>query len=93
MGMSELSPDATFMQGVGCDVCNGVGYRGRKGIFELFIVNEEMQEMIYVNATLVELRTKAREMGMRNMREDGIRKVIAGITTLEEVMRVTVEEH
>ena len=47
--------------------------------------------MIYRNATLVEIRSKARDMGMRNMREDGMRKVIAGITTLEEVIRVTVE--
>ena len=65
---------------------------GRKGIFEIFTVSEEMEEMIYRNSTLVDLRNKAREMGMRNMREDGIRKVIAGITTLEEIMRVTVEE-
>ena len=92
MGMTEVSPDATFMHGIGCDTCGGLGFRGRKGIFELFTVNEEMEEMIYSNSTLVEIRTKAREMGMRNMREDGMRKVLAGITTLDEVLRVTVEE-
>jgi general secretion pathway protein E/type IV pilus assembly protein PilB len=80
------------MHGIGCDTCGGLGFRGRKGIFELFTVNEEMEEMIYSNSTLVEIRTKAREMGMRNMREDGMRKVLAGITTLEEILRVTVEE-
>ena len=92
MGISEVSNDATFMHGAGCDNCAGLGYRGRKGLFEIFSVTEEMQEMIYRNATLVELRGKAREMGMRNMREDGFRKVLAGITTLEEVMHATVEE-
>ncbi len=92
MGMTEVTPETSFSKGVGCDRCGGVGFRGRKGIFEIFTVSEEMEEMIYRNSTLVDLRNKAREMGMRNMREDGIRKVIAGITTLEEIMRVTVEE-
>ncbi|MFP6901864.1 MAG: GspE/PulE family protein, partial [Opitutales bacterium] len=92
LGMTELPPDSTFMKGIGCEACNGIGFRGRKGIFELFTVTEEMAEMIYRNATLVELRAQARDMGMRNMREDGMRKVIAGMTTLDEVMRVTVEQ-
>ncbi|MFP6855091.1 MAG: ATPase, T2SS/T4P/T4SS family, partial [Opitutales bacterium] len=91
MGVTEVTSDSSFSKGTGCDTCGGTGCRGRKGIFEIFTVNEEMQEMIYRNSTLVELRGKAREMGMRTIREDGIRKVIAGITTLDEVMRVTVE--
>ncbi len=69
----------------------GTGFRGRKGIFELLEVGEEIERMIYENASLVALRRKARELGMRFMREDGIRKVTAGITTLEEVLNVTVE--
>lgn len=66
------------------------GYRGRCGIFELFVMNEELETMIYKGATLVELRAKAIELGMRNMREDGIRKVTSGVTTLDEVVKVTV---
>ena len=59
-------------------------------MFELFLVNEEIQEMIYQNATLVDLRRKVRDLGMRTMREDGIRKIAAGITTIEEVLSTTV---
>jgi len=84
--------DATFMAGEGCPKCNGTGYRGRVGIFEMFNVNEELQQMIYEEASLVALRNKAREMGMRTMREDGVRKVIAGVTTANEVLHVTVAD-
>lgn len=84
--------DATFMAGPGCPKCNGTGFRGRVGIFEMFNVNEELQQMIYEEASLVALRNKAREMGMRTMREDGIRKVIAGVTTPNEVLHVTVAD-
>lgn len=66
------------------------GYRGRCGIFEIFVMNEELESMIYKGATLVELRSKARELGMRTMREDGIRKVTTGVTTIEELLKVTV---
>ena len=57
-----------------------------------FAVNEEIEEMIYHNVSIVELRKKAREMGMRTMREDGFRKVLAGVTTLDEVLMVTTEQ-
>lgn len=84
--------DASFMKGEGCLKCNGTGFRGRVGIFEMFNVNEELQSMIYEEASLVALRDKAREMGMRNMREDGVRKVIAGVTTPQEVLHATVSD-
>jgi general secretion pathway protein E/type IV pilus assembly protein PilB len=87
---SDQSLEATFMRGKGCDKCNSTGFRGRVGIFEIFSVNEELQTMIYEEASLVALRNKAREMGMRSMREDGIRKVLAGVTTAEEVLHATV---
>ena len=61
-------------------------------MFEIFAVNEEIEEMIYHNVSIVELRKKAREMGMRTMREDGFRKVLAGVTTLDEVLMVTTEQ-
>jgi len=89
---ADQTLDATFMRGKGCDKCNSTGFRGRVGIFEIFSVNEELQTMIYEEASLVSLRNKAREMGMRSMREDGIRKIIAGVTTAEEVLHATVAD-
>jgi general secretion pathway protein E/type IV pilus assembly protein PilB len=88
----DQTSDASFMKGDGCIKCNGTGFRGRVGIFEMFNVNEELQSMIYEEASLVALRDKAREMGMRNMREDGVRKVIAGVTTPQEVLHATVSD-
>jgi general secretion pathway protein E/type IV pilus assembly protein PilB len=89
---SDQITDASFMRGEGCVKCHGTGFRGRVGIFEMFQVNEELQSMIYEDASLVALRDKAREMGMRNMREDGIRKIIGGITTPQEVLHATVSD-
>jgi general secretion pathway protein E/type IV pilus assembly protein PilB len=89
---SDQITDASFMKGEGCLKCNGTGFRGRVGVFEMFQVNEELQSMIYEEASLVALRDKAREMGMRNMREDGIRKIIGGITTPQEVLHATVSD-
>ena len=93
IGINEIeAAKITFYHGDGCPKCNGIGFKGRMGIFEIFIVNEELQQMIYEGRTLVELRTKARELGMRSMREDGIRKVGGGLTTADEVLKVTMHE-
>lgn len=91
MGMdAAAAAEATFIRGKGCPKCNNTGYKGRMGLFEFFLVSEEIQQMIYENRTVVELRSKAREGGMRSMREDGFRKVASGMTTLDEVLHVTV---
>jgi general secretion pathway protein E/type IV pilus assembly protein PilB len=93
LGINEgQAANASFMSGAGCAKCSDKGFRGRKGVFEIFVVNAEIEEMIYHNVSIVELRKKAREMGMRSMREDGFRKVLAGVTTLDEVLMVTTEE-
>ena len=84
--------DVKFMKGRGCQKCGLTGFRGRLGIFEIFNMNEEVQQMIYDDVSLVALRAKSKEMGMRNMREDGIRKVIAGLTTIEEILNATVAD-
>ena len=81
---------ATFAHGAGCAACNGTGYQGRMGIFEIFRVHDGIRAMIYDNVTSARLRAQARRDGMRTMREDGIRKVLAGLTTIEEVVTVTV---
>jgi len=86
----EKVSGATFARGRGCPYCANTGYRGRMGIFEVFVIGEEIQRMIYEAATGHALRSRARELGMRSMRDDGIRKVLAGVTTIEEVVSITV---
>ena len=81
---------ANFMRGAGCPACHGTGFRGRMGIFEIFLVNDEIRGMIYENVTAPRLREVARRNCMRTMREDGIRKILSGHTTIEEVVSVTV---
>jgi general secretion pathway protein E/type IV pilus assembly protein PilB len=88
----EQISNATFMAGKGCEECNNTGFRGRIGVFEMFNINEEIEHMIYEEVSLVALRKRSRELGMRTMREDGIRKVLAGVTTPEEVLKTTVSE-
>jgi type IV pilus assembly protein PilB len=83
---------AQVMKGVGCDRCKHLGYKGRMGIFEIFLIDDEVRHMINNKASTVELRKRAREMGMRTLREDGIRKVLAGMTTPEEVISVTMSD-
>ena len=77
------------MRGAGCPECQGTGYCGRVGIFELLVITEEFQQMLHEGASPSELRQKARGLGMRTLREDGARKVIAGLTTIEEVVSMT----
>ncbi|MGC6456099.1 MAG: GspE/PulE family protein [Coraliomargaritaceae bacterium] len=89
---SDQAVEANFSRGEGCEKCNSTGFRGRVGIFEMFNMNEELQQMVYEEASLVSLRNKAREMGMRSLREDGARKVLAGVTTAEEVLHTTVSD-
>ena len=80
---------ATFRRGAGCGECQGTGYHGRIGLFEIFVINEEIQQMIHERAGSARLRAKARALGMRSLREDGARKVSAGLTTIEEVVSIT----
>ena len=80
---------ATPMKPVGCEKCRGKGFRGRLGIFEILVADDEIRQMINHNATTLQLRHRVREIGMRTLREDGIRKVLAGMTTAEEVISST----
>lgn len=82
--------DAKCMAGRGCPDCSQTGCRGRMGIFEMFVVDDEARKLIYEKVPSSVLRNRAREMGMRTLREDGVRKVLAGLTTPEEVIRATV---
>ena len=87
---SSAASGATFMRGKGCGNCSNTGYRGRFGVFEIFVIDDEARKLIYDRVPSSVLRTRAREMGMRTLREDGVRKVLAGMTSPEEVIRATV---
>ncbi len=91
LGLGELSPETNgqFFVGQGCDRCFQTGYRGRTGIYELMLVNEEIQELIYKRETAGTIKKLALEAGMQTLRMDGARKVLAGTTTVSEVLRVT----
>jgi general secretion pathway protein E len=76
-------------QGQRCEDCAHTGYKGRTGIYELLTLSEELRALVVANAPLDDLRSLARQQGLRTLHEDGMSKVAAGITTLEEVLRVT----
>ena len=83
-------PGAQVMKPVGCDQCRQIGYKGRMGIFEIFIIDDEVRYMISRRSPTLMLRQRARELGMRTLREDGVRKVLAGLTSADEVISITV---
>ncbi len=84
---------AQLFHGKGCADCQFTGYRGRLGIYEIFQIDDQVRNLIFEQVSSTELRIKARELGMRTLREDGLRKVVAGITTLEEILRVTMGDN
>ena len=92
----NLTPEqiatAKFVKGKGCPNCNGSGHRGRFGVFEIFVIDDESRKLIYEKVPSSVLRARARQAGMRSLREDGIRKVLGGMTTVDEVVRATVAD-
>ncbi len=82
--------EAQVMKPVGCDHCRHIGYKGRIGIFEIFVIDDEVRHMINKRSSTLMLRQRARELGMRTLREDGVRKVLAGLTSAEEVISITI---
>ena len=89
---SSRVTEATIFGPVGCDKCRGNGFKGRMGIFELFLIDDEVRQMINTGLTTTQLRRRARELGMRTLREDGIRKVLAGLTSGGEVVHATMSD-
>ena len=92
MGVKEGLGSFTVYEGKGCDECSNTGYRGRVGIFELLIINDDIRRLILQKTSANIIKEKAREHGMITLREDGWNKVKQGITTISEVIRVTLEE-
>ena len=81
--------DKKFYYGRGCEVCNNTGYRGRTGIYEIMVLNDEIRELIMNNASTNVLRDAAQRNGMHLLRENGLLLIYDGITTIEEVSRET----
>ncbi len=85
----EELENATFMRGKGCNYCNNCGYHGRQAIFELMVMNNAIRQLTFESAPVSELRKAARATGMKNLLEDGKDKIQSGITTPEEIARLT----
>ena len=84
--------DKKFFKGTGCDQCNNTGYKGRIAMFELMILNDKIREMVMGNASTDELREEAEKDGMITLREFGMNLAADGVTTLDEVIRETVQD-
>ena len=93
LGMSREQVDKmSFFKGAGCDQCNNTGYKGRIALFELMVLNDKIREMVMGNASTDELRDQAEQGGMITLRDFGMNLVTDGITTVEEVIRETVQD-
>jgi general secretion pathway protein E/type IV pilus assembly protein PilB len=77
------------MKPVGCEECRETGYKGRLGIFEILVIDDSVRHMINNRSSTLMLRQRARELGMRTLREDAVRKLLAGLTSAQEVISVT----
>ncbi|NOY53165.1 MAG: type II/IV secretion system protein [Deltaproteobacteria bacterium] len=88
LGLAEME-GFSFYRGAGCDKCNQSGYRGRAAIYELLPVDHTVHDLILQGASSVEIQKSAMSQGMTTMRNDGFKKVVVGLTTLDEVMRLT----
>jgi type IV pilus assembly protein PilB len=92
----ELRPDdvvgKTFYYGKGCETCNNTGYKGRIGIYEIMLFDDDLRDMIIKHASTQVLRMEARKRGMRTLRQSGLLAIYDGITTIEEVVRETIME-
>jgi type IV pilus assembly protein PilB len=92
----ELRPEDVegrqFHYGKGCEACNNTGYKGRQGIYEIMILDDEMRDMIIKHASTQVLRVEAKKRGMRTLRQSGLMAIYDGITSIEEVVRETIME-
>ena len=86
----EIQRGITFYKPVGCDVCNKRGYKGRVGLYEVLEMSETLKDMILTGASAIELREQGQKEGMITLRRSGCRKILDGVTTIEEIIRETV---
>jgi type II secretion system protein E len=90
--VERLATEGPVYEAVGCDECRGNGYKGRTGIFEILPVTDEVRPLIIAHASASDIKQAALETGMKTLREDGWDKVLAGVTTIDEILRVTEED-
>ena len=83
------SDSCTVYRAAGCEHCMNTGYSGRTGIHELFVLDDEIHQVIMTGADATQLHATARDLGMTTLYEDGLRKVLQGVTSMDEVLRVT----
>jgi type IV pilus assembly protein PilB len=92
----ELRPEEvqgkTFYYGKGCEICNNTGYKGRLGLYEIMLLDDEMRDMIIKHASTQVLRLEAKKRGMRTLRQSGLMAIYDGVTSIEEVVRETIME-
>jgi type IV pilus assembly protein PilB len=81
-----------FFYGEGCDKCNNLGFKGRTGLYELLIMNDDLRDMVSRGASTDAIRQYTRKLGMASLRDTGLRALFGGTTTLDEVVRETVQE-
>jgi len=84
--------DKKFYYGKGCNVCNGTGYKGRTGIFEIMVFNDEMRELIMKQSSTGVLRAAGQKAGMKLLRDNGLSVIYDGITTIDEIVKETIME-
>jgi len=89
----SIDPKISFYRGKGCQHCHNTGFKGRVGVHEVVEVSEYMRELISTNAPLYKIQAEAKRIGLKSLREDALKKTLLGLTTLEEVERVTVPEY
>jgi len=89
--LKDKMKDMKFYKGEGCPACNGSGYKGRTGLYELFVTNDAIRDLITAHENLSAIQNAARDMGMESLRKNGFKKIIEGVTTIEEVLRETKE--
>jgi len=93
LGFKVLPPEKGLMfQSMGCDQCRGTGYRGRVAVFEILLVNDEVRKIINDRGSVLAIRRRARELGTCSLREDARRKLLAGLTSAQEVVSATLED-
>lgn len=90
--IERLATEGPIYQAIGCDECRGNGYKGRTGIFEILAVTDDIRPLVIAHASAAEIKHKSLEQGMRTLREDGWDKVLAGVTTIDEILRVTEDD-
>jgi type IV pilus assembly protein PilB len=87
----EVKIFPTF-KGKGCPICSGTGYKGRLGLYEVMLMKDEVKELILARASTTEIKKEAIRLGMKTLRQSGIHKIKTGMTTIEEVLRATMED-